>query len=196
MSSHAMPTELQRFVDFLAANPSPVNVVAGKYYSVPCAEWPFKTKNYHPQFVPLLGTVHEDRDIIKFNPWHIHVDTRFVTIQPNQEETRALARPFCLTSTFSSNDMLFKEASANLAVRRMKARRANPPEWQRNLSWLLALESAYANANAACGVCPHRQIPLSAGRDMGGGVTQCPGHGLCWDRNGKLVKGVNKEAGK
>jgi hypothetical protein len=197
MSAYTMPSELQRFAEFLAANPSPVNVVAGKYYNVPCAVWPFKTRNYHPKFIPLLGTVHEDRDIVKFNPWHIHVDTRFLTMKLYQQEAVALARPFSLTTHWPNSDILLKEASANLVLRKTKARRANPPEWPRRSSyWLPALESTYANASAACGVCPHRQIPLSAGLDMGNGVTQCPGHGLCWDRNGKLIKNVNKKASK
>jgi hypothetical protein len=191
-----MPSELQRFVEFLAANPSPVGVIVGKYYMVPCAEWPYsQRKKHYPQFIPLLGTVHEDKDIIGFTPWHIHVDTRFLTMKLYQQEATALARPFSLTGAWLDTDTLLEEASANLVLRKTKARRANPPEWPIPSSyWLPALESTYANASAACGVCPHRQIPLSAGRDMGNGVTQCPGHGLCWDRNGKLIK--NKKASK
>lgn len=99
MNTYKMPIELQRYIDFLAANPSPTDVVAGKYYMVPCANYTADGKN-----------------------------------------------------------------------------------------WLLTLEDTYANANAVCGVCPHRQIPLSAGKDMGNGIRQCPGHGLCWDRNGRMVR--------
>ena len=200
MSTHTMPPALRRFAEFLAANPSPADVVAGRFYWVPCAthprshRWPDITgTDSKITHIPLVGTVHEDRDIIGFHPWHIHVDTRFITIprHPYDQEsadTDALGRPLSLTSYWDSDEPLHW-AEVTLSLRRMKARRSEPPEWSSRIArWIPALEDAYSDASAACGVCPHRQIPLAAGRDMGNGVRQCPGHGLCWDREGRLVR--------
>jgi len=199
MSAHTMPPALRRFVEFLAANPSPVDVVAGRFYWVPCAthprgrKWPDTTGISGIAHVPLIGTVHEDREIIRFHSWHIHVDARFITIPEHRyldgqeaADTTALGRPLSLTSPWDSDEPLHW-AEVMLSLRRLRARRSEPPEWSDRLArWIPALEDAYADASAACGVCPHRQIPLSAGRDMGDGVRQCPGHGLCWDREGRL----------
>jgi nitrite reductase/ring-hydroxylating ferredoxin subunit len=199
-----MPIELQRYVDFLAANPSPTDVVAGKCYMVPCAN--YTADSCHPRWVPLVGTVHEDRDAIGFKAWHVHVDTRFLTVKKcnnpidqEEENLSALGRPLSLTCPRVCNydsEVLLSSAHAPLKVRRMQARRAESLEWKFNdltdwrngKNWLITLEDTYANAFPACGVCPHRQIPLSAGRDMGKGVRQCPGHGLCWDRDGRMVR--------
>jgi nitrite reductase/ring-hydroxylating ferredoxin subunit len=204
MNTYKMPSELQRYVDFLAANPSPTVVVAGKYYMVPCAN--YTLDSIYPRYVPLLGTVHEDRDVIGFKAWHVHVDTRFLTVKQcdnpidqEQENRIALSRPLSLTDPYVLNydrEVLLCLAHAPLEMRKMQARRAESLEWKINeivrwrngRNWLHVLEDTYANANAACGVCPHRQIPLYAGRDMGNGVRQCPGHGLCWDRDGRMVR--------
>jgi hypothetical protein len=189
MTRHTMPPALQRFADLLAANPSPTEVVAGKYYKVPCAITPAGHTWTGLKRVPLLGTVHEDRDVIDFQAWHIHVDTRFL---PGHLDGNYMlfARPLSLTSTWPYNrDILDPLADSELAVRRFRAFRSEPPEWPPGIApWKPALEDLYADASASCGVCPHRQVPLTAGRQMGDGVRQCPGHGLCWDRAGRLVR--------
>jgi hypothetical protein len=199
---HVMPPALRRFADFLATNPSPVDVVAGKFYWVPCAthssgkKWRgFRDGTSRSRHVPLVGTVHEDREMIKFDAWHIHVDTRFLSI-PQRSDQRiqqeynllALATPLSLTDAWLDADKPSDWGDAVLSLRRLRARRAEPPVWDELTRWTRPLEDAYADASAACGTCPHKQIPLSAGRDMGNGVRQCPGHGLCWDREGRLVR--------
>ena len=184
-----MPPALQRFVDFLAVNPSPTEVVAGRYYKVPCAITPSGHKWLGLKRLPLLGTVHEDRSVTGFWAWHIHIDSRFL---PDYfgEGYGLLARPLSLTSNWPfEDDRLDPLADAVLEVLRFRAFRSEPPELPPGIApWKPALEDLYADASAACGVCPHRQIPLTAGRQMGDGVRQCPGHGLCWDREGRLVR--------
>jgi len=189
MTQYTMPLALRRFADFLAANPSPTEVVAGKSYAVPCALMPPNCTWQGLKRVPLLGTVHEDRDVIGFRAWHIHVDTRFLK-DHRYCNYLLLARPLSLTANWPHDlDSLDPLADAELAVRRCLARRSEPPEWPPGVArWKSVLEDLYADASAACGVCPHRQIPLTAGRQMGDGVRQCPGHGLCWDREGRLVR--------
>lgn len=204
--THSVPPAFRRFTEFLAANPSPTEVVEGRFYMVPCAtlegvRWGHGVKCKH---VPLLGTVHEDKDIIGFYPWHIHVDTRFLAttdhvltvtrdaITEIRDDQRLLATPLCLTGTsLWSRDIDHSDPTkwtiADLSVRKLRARRSEPAEWPER-RFQRELEDAYADASAVCGICPHRQIPLSAGRDMGNGVRQCAGHGLCWDREGRMVR--------
>ena len=199
--THAMPSELRRFVDFLAANPSPVDVVEGKFYMVPCVAQPKNAMpNDHPAYVPLIGTVHEDRDVIGFDPWHVHVDTRFITYKRHYLAYRNLGYPVSLTNHPWLTEKWPEEelnpwAYSELSVRRFKARRSAPPWMPPNVArWQRDLEDAYAGASAACGVCPHRQLPLAAGRDVGNGVRQCSGHGLCWNRDGRMVRQVASQA--
>jgi hypothetical protein len=195
-----MPPALRRFAEFLAANPSPAEVVEGRLYWLPCAtlkgeRWRHGTCKH----VPLLGTVHEDGNIIGFQPWHIHVDTRFLTITHSlffdtriRDDQRILSAPLCLGESIpfdGDTDYLIPSRwiKSVLGLRKLMARRSEPAEWPER-HFQRELEDAYADTSAACGICPHKQIPLSAGRDMGNGVRQCPGHGLCWDREGRMVR--------
>jgi hypothetical protein len=196
-----MPPALRRFAEFLAANPSPAEVVMGQLYWVPCATLEGKRWRHEygirQKHIPLLGTVHQDKDI-GFHPWHIHVDTRFLTITPSlhpvtriRDDQRILGAPLCLGESIpcdGDTDYLIPSSWINsvLSLRKLIARRT-PAEWPER-RFQRKLENAYADTSAACGICPHRQIPLSAGRDIGHGVRQCPGHGLCWDREGCMVR--------
>ena len=83
MTTHPMPPALRRFAEFLAANPSPAEAVEGQFYWVPCAtlegeQWRHEY-GVRQEHIPLLGTVHQDKDI-GFFLWYIHADTRFLTI--------------------------------------------------------------------------------------------------------------------
>jgi hypothetical protein len=102
---------------------------------------------------------------------------------------RILAAPLCLEEQDFPGDPLTpsKWIDADLSLRRLMARRREPAEWP-GRPFQQDLEDAYAHTSAACGTCPHREIPLSAGRYMGNGVRQCAGHGLCWDREGRMVR--------
>jgi nitrite reductase/ring-hydroxylating ferredoxin subunit len=199
--TYAIPPALRRFAEFLAANPSPAEVVEGQFYWVPCAtlkgeRWRYNVRCRH---IPLLGPVHEDQAIIGFQLWHIHADTRFLTVTNDSHflnDQRLLGAPLCLQEPnylagfnehFRDTLIPSRWVNADLSVRKLRARRSEPVEWPER-HFQRELEDAYADASAACGICPHKQIPLFAGRDMGNGVRQCPGHGLCWDREGRMVR--------
>jgi hypothetical protein len=204
-----MPPALRRFAEFLAANPSPAEAVEGQFYWVPCAtlegeQWRHEY-GVRQEHIPLLGTVHQDKDI-GFPPWHIHADTRFLTITRSlffvtrfRDDQQILAEPLCLGESIpcdGDTDYLIPSRWINsvLGLRKLMARRSEPAEWPK-LRFQRELEDAYADTSAACGICPHKQIPLSAGRDMGNGVRQCAGHGLCWDHEGRMVReGVTAQA--
>jgi hypothetical protein len=194
-----MPPGLEWIADFMAANPSPEDTEEGKFYMVPCIEWrdwDIKKRFGADGIVPLIGTVHEDRDIIGFKPWHIHVDTRFLLLtlknRYNSDPALALGAPVCLTGDMWGQEVFWNKPipllhNAKLLMRRKKCVRSQPAAWP---SWKFTdpLEDAYANHCAANGTCPHRGLPLSGGREMGNGVRQCSGHGLCWGADGRMVR--------
>jgi hypothetical protein len=205
-----MPPALRRFAEFLAANPSPAEVVEGQFYRVPCATLEGERWRHGKcKHIPLLGTVHEDLDLIGFPYWHVHVDTRFLaignslhfvsqnSIQTIRGDQRLLGQPLCLSARengIHGDVITSKWAEADLSLRKLKARRSEPGEWP-SRCFQRELEDAYADTSAACGICPHQRIPLSAGRDMGNGVRQCAGHGLCWDHEGRMAReGVTAQA--
>jgi hypothetical protein len=197
--THAMPPGLKWIADFMAANPLPENTEEGKFYIVPCIEWHDKwiKRNFgNSGIAPLIGTVHEDRDIIGFKPWHIHVDTRFLRLKKdgyNLDPVKALGAPVCLTSGMFGQEEYWDTLipmllDAKVSMRRRRCVRSQPEGWPSDWRFIDPLEKAYATHCAVNGTCPHRGLPLSGGRDMGNGVRQCFAHGLCWRPDGRMVR--------
>lgn len=183
-----LPLPLQRFADFMLSNPSPQSVEPGRFYRVPCVKLPSSDVHHfwgnNP--LPLLGTVHEDREITGFKAWHIHVDTRFMTVPDPAGD--ALGKPLSLTWHFEPDFPLPTYVNAPLLLTRKMARRPEAPLFPvERAKWLDDMELACKDKRVSNGTCPHRGLPLAAGRDLGNGVTQCPGHGLCWNREGRMV---------
>ena len=195
------PIKLQRFADFMAASPSPENCVAGRFYLVPCISHPRLLDKYNSQWaewIPLIGSLHEDSEHIGFHPWHIHVDTRFITISAagaselfrERNESDALARPVSISSpeTWNSSHYADLQKNALLQMKRKRCRRADPPAWLSAAQWMGSLQAAYAGSRVTNGLCPHRGIPVACGRELSPGVRQCPGHGLTWNKAGCMVE--------
>ena len=182
----AIPPELDRFTAFMAENPSPENCTAGKYYKVPCINHRslVNASSRWGEWVPLVGPVHEDKEHINFSPWHIHVDTRFLTLKDEYEYEIALGRPVSVAHSVFELDNIAQ--GATLQVRRMRCRRPEPAQWID--AWFIeSLEAAYAGCRVSDGRCPHRGIPLACGRSLAPGIRQCPGHGLAWGDDGQMV---------
>ena len=184
--TNPIPPELDRFAAFMAENPSPENCKAGKYYRVPCINHRSLTSLFRGwgEWVPLVGPVHEDKEHVNFSPWHIHVDTRFLTFKNEYEYERALARPVSLLTSYLPLRNIAQDAT--LQVRRMRCRRPEPAQWID--AWFIeSLESAHAGCRVFDGRCPHRGIPLACGRSLAPGIRQCSGHGLAWGDDGTMV---------
>ena len=194
-----IPVNLQRFADFMAAHSSPEGCVAGRRYMVPCVSHPkLKERRFNwGKWIPLIGSLHQDIEHVGFEPWHIHVDSRFLTLSGRNEyysESRALARVLTLSGP-SERKGLFDEIyldirdNAVLELRRLQCRRPVPPVFPET-RWASALQKAHAGCRIVDGLCPHRGIPIACGRHVGPGVRQCPGHGLAWDDDGRQVQMV------
>lgn len=160
----------------------------GKFYSVPCvkSQWQWMPT------VPILGPMHEDREIIDFPEHHYHIDWRFVSARAWQR--RLSASP----GKGKSNGhkvlglpISERNICSDVFMHRLLCKR-EMPEFPLS-AWLTELEPLYASRRLTEDfVCPHRGIPL-AGCPVKNGVVICPGHGLAWNvETRKLVPRQSK----
>jgi hypothetical protein len=175
------PSALQEKLVAIERVEDVAEVVPGRRYEVRCV----RATHIAPWFgrwVPILGELHEDREIIKVATEHWHVDWRFVSaalLRDAEDYAAGFAGP--------------KGAIIGLIVSKRALRKPKEEQW-RNLEclrlhekwpatapWAPALEFHYRKARAKCGVCPHRGIRLE-GAPVVEGARVCPGHGLAWDK--------------
>ena len=171
----------------------------GRFYMVPCARvmvqaWPdgeWQPAWRHPcataanqGWVPVIGEVHEDREVIGFQPDHVHVDVRFAWLFSIETE-KAMARPLVARDSLWDS-IRDRPARFEFMHRRLKCRR--PGQLFPVGVWTPRLEQAYAGCRlGADGLCPHRGIPVAAGHQLPDGSMVCPGHGLRWGQDGQLL---------
>lgn len=139
----------------------------GRYYSVPCVfVSPWK------RTVPILGPLHEDKNIIGFPDEHWHIDWRFV--DSRWFRTCSARHPV------HAKVVSAKKTAGGIVRRNLKCKRLMPEFPFVRHSWMASLEDAFSSARLRAGlVCPHRGISL-AGCPVNNGVVVCPGHGLAW----------------
>lgn len=141
-------------------------------------------------WVAILGPWHEDREIIKFDEPHYHVDWRFAThrmftiagsgILKTGEQSPVQGR--VVMACYLADD-------AGPSRVRLLCRRELPkyPLVISRRAWLRDLEAAFAGRKLCGSVCPHRGLDLSTIPAVNRVVT-CPGHGLSWNKkSGELV---------
>lgn len=171
----------------------------GRFYMVPCARamarnamgrWvPMQNhrlaRTASGGWLPVIGEVHEDREVIGFEPDHIHIDVRFVSLGP-ADPVEAMARP--LTGLdFWSVQAQVRRTRFEFSRRRMLCKR--PGQLFPKAPWLPKLEQAHVGCRlSADGLCPHRGIPVAAGHQLPDGSMVCPGHGLRWGQDGLLLR--------
>jgi hypothetical protein len=180
-----IPPELEKFANFMAKNPPPDNCKVGKFYKVPCFVW--DKKMHGLKVTPVIGTVHEDTEIINFPVWHIHPDTRFIQLDSHEPKAR-FGKVVNLTDASNFTAKYYKELqqTARLELRRKKCINAEPLFWP-PVEYMQSLQAAYADHRVVNGICPHRGISLSCGRLLANGARQCPGHGLAWNEDGSMA---------
>lgn len=164
-------------------------VIVGRRYLVNTVRT-LKQTVWGGTLTPILGGLHEDREVIGFRPDHIHVDWRFVWharfefIQRSMGDRR-LVRPFSLLGLPLSIGMAISEhyrtGEMQPERRDMECKRVFDvfPE---SAPWMAELERHYRNARACKNVCPHRGISLVGAPEDDRGARVCPGHGLSWDK--------------
>lgn len=169
---------------------SPNHTVIGKFYAVPCVlnrlardRWNFINLTW----VPILGPLHEDAEIVKFDPEHWHIDWRFV---PERIIQQRLAKKFQPPDARSLVGLPINltNTSSPPTLRRLKCRRHLPEFPCVKVQWLQELEAAFANRRMENMICPHKGMPLHDCPVVDGAAV-CMGHGLRWNiKTGRLHK--------
>lgn len=175
----------------------------GKFYRVPCLKARtrltdgFPIYYWHGEWIPIIGPLHRDAEIIDFPFAHWHIDWRFVSakvyedVQGSRYDKSVLSMPFQQYPISARvEDTTQTMYTGNVELRRLKCKRPMP-SWEpirEHVKWLAKLEESCAHLKMKNMVCPHRGIPLkSCSQD--GDVVMCPGHGLRWNvKTGELVR--------
>lgn len=162
----------------------------GKFYQVPCVrgQWHHLNRDW-----PVMGSLHEDGEVIGFKQMHYHIDWRFVArpwIDEFSAALKGLAEPIShnyivpLITWRRMNPAGLPEPT----MRRRKCHRAHSLPWEsahiqgRKDWWGPKLEAAYAGCKLGPGrICPHRGYDLSHEPVNDQGVVTCPCHGLRWN---------------
>ena len=149
----------------------------GKFYKVPCVYGQLGSDEL--RWWPIMGAVHEDKEIINFPLRHLHIDWRFVGKRLLYGGTVRHSYAFPLQIGRGLNDLGFCEP----VLRSRKCLRQHPdPAPFAGAKWMPKLEAAHAGCRLAKGmVCPHRGYDLSNEPIAPDGVVTCPMHGLRWN---------------
>lgn len=156
----------------------------GRYYKVPAVlvdDWRGFTG-----WIPVIGPMHEDAQIIGFPYPHFHIDWRFARLDIYQSSHRRDSFSLRSDERFVYNWTVQCPNRHGERVilrgpepRYMRFKRELPRFPHEAASWMSKLTETYACAKLIDGVCPHRGIPVSA-MIRNGDVLTCPGHGLKW----------------
>lgn len=160
------------------------------------------------RLVPLLGPVHEDREIINFPDYHFHIDWRFVKPRVFEAMIREQEVSIGFDATqkhYPPRLQMYEPAHLLMAMAavaggniKRDVHRYRPMTLYREhavfpdrVRWLGSLEAKYASAKLRPNlVCPHRGISCAGVTCSGDGLkVVCPGHGLAWNREtGELIR--------
>lgn len=146
----------------------------GKKYRVPTIEghWCGVFRSW-----PVIGPLHEDREHIKFDREHYHIDARFLS-----NRQMAVGDPF-------NHPLTLDRVVGPVRYVLRKCHRTWPEYPAHKARFLPYLESAYAGERLKPGLaCPHKGAPLQ-GLEVHDGCVTCPLHGLRWCvETGKLKR--------
>lgn len=165
------------------ATPKTGTIQVGRYYSVPHVFGKYGI--FKDLWVPVFGTLHEDREHINFPHHHWHIDWRFAS-----RRLWHLAEGRFATVNRSPVEILKKILTVDYAaaldiVPKVRKCRRPMPLWPSHgkyepVFWLPSLEAAFTGQRLNCGRCPHRALDLTHLPADANGIVVCPGHGLAW----------------
>lgn len=179
---------------------SAIAFTVGWYYPVPHVQLIKSFWGLHANsFLPVIGPLHDDREIIGFADQHWHIDFRFLNVRLWNAWGRGRRGRLNVFGRVVS----LKNTTAAVTSRVVRCKRAMPvfptvvsSPWStktdlQTVSWLKPLEDAFAahRIKTSCATCPHRGVPLTGLPVNKDGVIVCPGHGLAWNATtGELVR--------
>lgn len=168
-------------------------LVEGRFYLVPTvrAKWFDKLTDW-----PVIGPLHEDREIFGFDQDHYHIDARFL---PRTYRRIYRVFQYALHAHYWAHHFAANEGKpppvlpAPVLLKRKCIRSHVPydPPWERAAVPIGTLRKAFAGHQCAAGkggwICPHRKASLGSIQPVGGVIT-CPLHGLRIDAvDGKVL---------
>lgn len=192
----------------------------GKSYDVLCvrANWQSKSPGMGlplaARWIPVIGPIHDDLEVLGFEPRHWHVDFRFLRKKDQRTFDKHFGHRLVYTQPITAVlpdlpsldctvpghrhwlgsirvDELPHEGIPPESYMRVMRRKmmADYPSYPRTISWLRPLEDAYQGHRLKAGmVCPHKGVDLSGIQPVDGVIT-CPLHGLGWcAETGELVR--------
>ena len=174
-----------------------VQMKVGTFHNRPCvrAVWP-SMYDTRPNWIPVLGPVHSDAEVLNFEPKHLHVDYRFLRKRHRKDSFHNR-----IDLVFASVITILEPVGADGAQvkiedlpddryplesywRTMRRRFQGPyppypPGWK--IPWSKELHEAYRDETLKDGlICPHRGAPLEGLEPDPDGCVTCPLHGLRW----------------
>ena len=125
---------------------------------------------------------HKDsHQIFKFTDLHRHYDYRFWSNNLVEEHLSTLSEVADWPSLIAPEARIIEECDKILTcVRSM-------PFMHEDYNFLPVLEEIYADQYLVDGKCPHQGFHAFSDRQRGGICKTCPGHGLSFDKNGKVI---------
>lgn len=147
-------------------------LVEGRFYLVPTVrgEWFGKFGDW-----PVIGPLHDDREIFRFEIDHYHVDGRFLS-----RKVRNVFRVF----TYALHAYRGKPPLPPVVMKRRKCIRSHVDyclPYFRDASPVDVLRKHFAGHQCVAGkggwICPHRKASLGSIQPVDGVIT-CPLHGL------------------
>lgn len=137
-------------------------------------------------FIPILGGLHEDREIIGFPDDHWHIDWRFVP----ETSWRAIGKLYSRErdhNTTAAYRVISEKNTTGIIFRKKRKCLRSHITFPSIGQWHEKLEETYASARMKCMTCPHRGISLIGSPAVNGALI-CPGHGLAWSaKTGAMI---------
>lgn len=132
-------------------------------------------------WLPVVGTAHDDTEIIGVSGRHYHIDWRFTKMGDigEFESARKFGRVIWERNVIGKP--LFMRRKLLRQMDEFPIRIPNFGGGSSPIVFIPRLEAAYRDVKLKqnCMLCPHRGISL-AGVPEKDGVRVCPGHGLAW----------------
>lgn len=160
----------------------------GKFYSVPTVYGPL---GYKFDDWPVLGPMHDDKEVIGFPYVHYHYDFRFFNSHQWSYALLYTVRGLLHANVMSYNPDFPKTKPGTVIFRRRKCQREYPefPIAIAAKSWLPKLNQKYKDAIMKDLTCPHKGASLRGLPIDEAGCVTCPLHGLKWNiETGQIVK--------
>ena len=190
-----------------AHQPLPETPVIGRKYPRPCVRT--RWVSVRIGWIPVLGSVHRDREYVGADFSHVHVDYRFLseaaraTLESEMSITRRAIQinqvhstPITYVWPDEMDHAVDVEDAPRLDIKteswlqiRKVTYRGPYPTYPPHVQWIDELSAAFQEARLGLSrICAHQGTELSGFVPEADGTITCPLHGLRWDvATGRLV---------